>query len=130
MRARVHTPVLNRKKQAADRMKRELEYIGVSLANIIPTEQVEKHEQPTDDSDDEDAPARRHKKTKRPTAPAVPIAIGRSRRRCIAQIDYNFKEFDDLIEEAVDEINEAPAKPKYHGRTGCALSVVATMAYF
>jgi hypothetical protein len=111
-------------------MKRELEYIGVSLANIIPNEQVDKREQPSDDSDDEDASVRRHKKTKRPAVPAVPIAIGRSRRRCIAQIDYNFKEFDDLIEEAVDEINEAPAKPKYHGRRGMCCSVVTTLACF
>jgi hypothetical protein len=46
----------------------------------------------------------------------VPIAVGRSRRR-VEKVDYNFEAFDELIQEAVDEIAEAPSKPKYRGQS-------------
>ena len=46
--------------------------------------------------------------------PVIPIAVGRSRRR-VAKVDYNFEAYDEMIQDAVDEISEAPVKQKYTG---------------
>jgi hypothetical protein len=114
-------------------MKRELEYIGVSLNNIIdePKENVKYKEDEVTESDeqsdgeeseDEEGRRRSHRKVAKAkrrheridNQPIIPIALGRSRRQQ-KSVDYNFKQYDDLIEEACDEIQEAPSKPKYYG---------------
>uniref|UniRef100_F1KRZ9 Remodeling and spacing factor 1 n=2 Tax=Ascaris TaxID=6251 RepID=F1KRZ9_ASCSU len=107
-----------KKEAAAERLKREMEYIGVSLNNIIPSSMDVKENvsESAEESEVDDGERRSKKKANRrlgfhATRPVVPIAVGRSRRH-VAKVDYKFGAYDELIQEAMESIDEASTKPK------------------
>ncbi|VDO35950.1 unnamed protein product [Onchocerca flexuosa] len=93
-----------------------MEYIGVSLNNIIDTVRDAKVEnsESSEESDEDDGERKSKKKAiKRlgvhPQKPIVPIALSRSRRH-VAKVDYKFGAYDELIQEAVKNIDESAAR--------------------
>ncbi|KAL3989883.1 hypothetical protein ACH3XW_29430 [Acanthocheilonema viteae] len=105
-----------KKEAAAERLKREMEYIGVSLNNIIDTVRDAKVEssESSEESDEDDGERKSKKKAIRrlgvcPQKPVVPIALSRSRRQ-VAKVDYKFGAYDELIQEAVKNIDESAAR--------------------
>ncbi|CAG9536803.1 unnamed protein product [Cercopithifilaria johnstoni] len=105
-----------KKEAAAERLKREMEYIGVSLNNIIDTVRDTKVEssESSEESDENDGERKSKKKAIRrlgvyPQKPVVPIALSRSRRQ-VAKVDYKFGAYDELIQEAVKNMDEPPAR--------------------
>uniref|UniRef100_A0A0R3RR14 PHD-type domain-containing protein n=1 Tax=Elaeophora elaphi TaxID=1147741 RepID=A0A0R3RR14_9BILA len=105
-----------KKEAAAERLKREMEYIGVSLNNIIDTVRDAKVEssESSEESDEDDGKRKSKKKAIRrlgvyPQKPVVPIALSRSRRQ-VAKVDYKFGAYDELIQEAVKNIDESAAR--------------------
>uniref|UniRef100_A0A915Q3L5 PHD-type domain-containing protein n=1 Tax=Setaria digitata TaxID=48799 RepID=A0A915Q3L5_9BILA len=105
-----------KKEAAAERLKREMEYIGVSLNNIIDTVRDAKVEssESSEESDENDGERKSKKKAiKRlsvhPQKPIIPIALSRSRRH-VAKVDYKFGAYDELIQEAVKNIDESAAR--------------------
>ncbi|VDN03150.1 unnamed protein product [Thelazia callipaeda] len=116
----------DKKKEAeAERLKREMEYIGTSLNTIVDTVflflkrfyRVKYEEESSDllEESDEGGGERKSKKKairrlgNYPQKPVVPIALSRSRRH-VAKVDYNFGAYDELIQEAVKNIDEAAAR--------------------
>ncbi|VDD90657.1 unnamed protein product [Enterobius vermicularis] len=109
-----------RKEAAAERLKREMDYIGISVNNIIPLNSSPKTEDNSDvseESTDTDDGERKSKKRAirrlgvRPERPIIPIALGRSRRH-VAKVDYNFGAYDELIREAMENIDASATKQK------------------
>uniref|UniRef100_A0A914ZJ03 PHD-type domain-containing protein n=1 Tax=Parascaris univalens TaxID=6257 RepID=A0A914ZJ03_PARUN len=107
-----------KKEAAAERLKREMEYIGVSLNNIIPSSMDVKENvsESAEESEVDDGERRSKKKANRrlgfhATRAVVPIAVGRSRRH-VAKVDYKFGAYDELIQEAMESIDESSTKPK------------------
>ncbi|VDK75609.1 unnamed protein product [Litomosoides sigmodontis] len=107
-----------KKEAAAERLKREMEYIGVSLNNIIDTVRDTKVEssESSEESDEDDGERKSKKKAIRrlnvyPQKPVVPIALSRSRRQ-VAKVDYKFGAYDELIQEAVKNIDESAARQR------------------
>ncbi|VDK65867.1 unnamed protein product [Onchocerca ochengi] len=105
-----------KKEAAAERLKREMEYIGVSLNNIIDTVRDAKVEnsESSEESGEDDGERKSKKKAIRrlgvhPQKPIVPIALSRSRRH-VAKVDYKFGAYDELIQEAVKNIDESAAR--------------------
>lgn len=93
-------------------MRRELQYIGASLKSILPESlpDEESEEEELSDSEEERSRRRRREKKKRARMEAaIPIALSRQ-RRTHRQIDYNFRDYDEMIEGAVDDLQEAPTK--------------------
>ncbi|MCP9257300.1 hypothetical protein DINM_000496 [Dirofilaria immitis] len=97
-----------KKEAAAERLKREMEYIGVRDAKMESSESSEES-----DDDDGERKSKRKQSGKRlgvhPQKPAVPIALSRSRRH-VAKVDYKFGAYDELIQEAVKNIDESAAR--------------------
>lgn len=101
-------------------MKREMEFIGISLDNIIPKDEEKSHgesEEEEQSSEEDTSGGRLRKRKKAPInprhyRPSVPIALSRTRRQRATPIDYKFSEYDELIEEACDEISENTATTK------------------
>ncbi|GMT33156.1 hypothetical protein PFISCL1PPCAC_24453, partial [Pristionchus fissidentatus] len=97
-----------KKKASAERLRREMAYIGVSLNNIIP---VAQSAAVASSSSDEDDGQRKCKKKAvkrlnpdryyRERQPLVTIAEGRSRRG-VAKVDYNFSHYDEMLKEAME----------------------------
>uniref|UniRef100_A0A1I7XVS0 PHD-type domain-containing protein n=1 Tax=Heterorhabditis bacteriophora TaxID=37862 RepID=A0A1I7XVS0_HETBA len=113
-----------RKKAAADRLRREMEYIGVSLNNIIPTT-LKQSALPSSSSSTEsedDGQRRCKKKAVKRIAPKskfqrevmMTIAEGRSRRKT-KQVDYNFSEYDSVIQEACEEMGDVSSNEREGG---------------
>ncbi|VDK36564.1 unnamed protein product [Gongylonema pulchrum] len=50
-----------------------------------------------------------------PPKPIIPIALSRSRRQ-VAKVDYNFGAYDELIQEAVKNIDESAAQRMHAAR--------------
>lgn len=101
-----------RRKQAQERMRRELQYIGASLRSILPESLPDEESEEEELSDSEEGRSRRRRREKKKRArmeAAVPIALSRQ-RRTHRQIDYNFRDYDEMIEGAVDDLQEAPTK--------------------
>uniref|UniRef100_A0A1I8EF68 PHD-type domain-containing protein n=1 Tax=Wuchereria bancrofti TaxID=6293 RepID=A0A1I8EF68_WUCBA len=104
------------KEAAAERLKREMEYIGASLNNIIDTVRDAKMEssESSEESGEDDGERKSKKKAIRrlgvyPQKPIIPIALSRSRRQ-VAKVDYKFGAYDELIQEAVKNIDESAAR--------------------
>lgn len=118
-----------KKEAAADRLKREMDFIGISLNNIIPsgTKKDDEHinTSSTEDSDeDEDGQYLQRKSKKRAMkivtsrsrlqrraieqieklCPIVTVAEGRS-RRAMKKVDYNFRSYDEQLQEAMHSID-------------------------
>uniref|UniRef100_A0A0N5AL52 PHD-type domain-containing protein n=1 Tax=Syphacia muris TaxID=451379 RepID=A0A0N5AL52_9BILA len=93
-----------RKEAAAERLRREMEYIGVSVNNIIPQSGEkggDQSEVSAESSDADDGERQSKKRANRRLGvhakkQVVPIALGRSRRH-VAKVDYNFGAYDELI---------------------------------
>uniref|UniRef100_A0A1I7VNB0 PHD-type domain-containing protein n=1 Tax=Loa loa TaxID=7209 RepID=A0A1I7VNB0_LOALO len=105
-----------KKEAAAERLKREMEYIGASLNNIIHTVRDTKVEssESSEESGEDDGERKSKKKAIRrlgvhPQKPIIPIALSRSRRH-VAKVDYKFGAYDELIQEAVKNIDESAAR--------------------
>ncbi|KAK6111976.1 hypothetical protein QQG55_45820 [Brugia pahangi] len=105
-----------KKEAAAERLKREMEYIGASLNNIIDTVRDVKMEssESSEESGEDDGERKSKKKAIRrlgvyPQKPIIPIALSRSRRQ-VAKVDYKFGAYDELIQEAVKNIDESAAR--------------------
>ncbi|EJW87884.1 PHD-finger family protein [Wuchereria bancrofti] len=105
-----------KKEAAAERLKREMEYIGASLNNIIDTVRDAKMEssESSEESGEDDGERKSKKKAIRrlgvyPQKPIIPIALSRSRRQ-VAKVDYKFGAYDELIQEAVKNIDESAAR--------------------
>ncbi|KAE9413653.1 hypothetical protein Angca_010062, partial [Angiostrongylus cantonensis] len=102
------------RKAAADRFRREMEYIGVSLNNIIPSTLKQTAVESSSSSSSEDGQRRSKKKAVKKITPNVrrvpmhvqTVAEGRS-RRSVKKVDYKFSEFDSVIKEAC-RMNESP----------------------
>uniref|UniRef100_A0AC34R914 PHD-type domain-containing protein n=1 Tax=Panagrolaimus sp. JU765 TaxID=591449 RepID=A0AC34R914_9BILA len=116
-----------KKKAAAERLQREMEYIGVSLNNVIQTSNTryggydddEISESESDDDGQRKSKKRalkrvmgRSRKQERYMGPIVTIAEGRSRRQT-KKVDYNFSAYDEQLQEAMDVIDEPTIKTKY-----------------
>ncbi|ETN84960.1 hypothetical protein NECAME_01522 [Necator americanus] len=106
------------RKAAADRFRREMEYIGVSLNNIIPTTLKQSAVDSSSSSSSDDGQRRSKKKAVKRITPNVrrytpiqfqTVAEGRS-RRSVKKVDYKFSEFDSVIKEAC-RLNESPPPP-------------------
>ncbi|CAI4225720.1 unnamed protein product [Auanema sp. JU1783] len=114
-----------RKKAAADRLRREMEYIGVSLNNIIPTTMKQAQPSSSSSSDEDDGQRRSKRKAVKRIAPRSKfqmeviqtIAEGRSRRRT-KHVDYNFSEYDSMIHEACTELGDSAQKEAEPGPAG------------
>jgi hypothetical protein len=119
----------SKKMQAAERLKREMEYIGVSLNNIIPSSNAIKqdpYQSMTESTESEDDGQRKSKKkamkkvmkhTRKKEreqyyGPVITVAEGRS-RRSTKKVDYNFSAYDEQLQEAMDVIDEPGVKTKY-----------------
>ncbi|KAK5977413.1 hypothetical protein GCK32_004741 [Trichostrongylus colubriformis] len=106
-----------KRKAAADRFRREMEYIGVSLNNIIPTTLKQAAVDSSSSSSSDDGQRRSKKKAVKRITPNVrrapihvqTVAEGRS-RRSVKKVDYKFSEFDSVIKEAC-RMNESPPPP-------------------
>nr|CDJ96686.1 remodeling and spacing factor 1 [Haemonchus contortus] len=106
-----------KRKAAADRFRREMEYIGVSLNNIIPTTLKQAAVDSSSSSSSDDGQRRSKKKAVKRITPNVrrtpvhvqTVAEGRS-RRTVKKVDYKFSEFDSVIKEAC-RLNESPPPP-------------------
>jgi len=121
---------------AADRLKREMDFIGISLHNVIPSGSARKNQQQLDsssvsdvESDIDDGQRRSKKKAMKRvmkktrelhkleiqrSIPVLTVTEGRSRRG-IAKVDYNFMAYDEQLQEAIKQIDpsqsmEAPSK--------------------
>ncbi|CAJ0945349.1 unnamed protein product, partial [Mesorhabditis belari] len=116
-----------KKRSEAERLRREMEYIGISIKNIIPVMQKGNSQyssgSDSDEEEDEEDTRKRKSKSKaiKRIAPRIrstferqvlaTIAEGRTKRRTAANIDYSFAEYENLIKEAV-EIEEGGPKPQ------------------
>ncbi|WKY14559.1 hypothetical protein Q1695_000245 [Nippostrongylus brasiliensis] len=106
-----------KRKAAADRFRREMEYIGVSLNNIIPTTLKQNPMDSSSSTSSDDGQRRSKKKAfkrlnpnmRRTPAHIPTVAEGRS-RRSVKKVDYKFSEFDTVIKEAC-RMNESPPPP-------------------
>ncbi|KAE9555553.1 hypothetical protein FO519_001224 [Halicephalobus sp. NKZ332] len=125
-----------KKKAAAERLRREMEYIGVSLNNVIPsskTAYANYSDEISESTESEDDGQRKSKKRalrkvmghsrrrerERYTGPVVTIAEGRSRRQ-IKKVDYKFSAYEEQLQEAMDTIDEPTVKTKYENGIGGA----------
>ncbi|KAH7726196.1 PHD-finger family protein [Aphelenchoides avenae] len=116
-----------KKEAAAERLKREMDYIGVSLNNIIPSKtDPEKHsaqESTTSTESDDEVDGERQRRSKKRALkkfgghrekfyePVITIAEGRS-RRTLNKVDYNFHAYDEQLQEAMDdESSNKPGSP-------------------
>uniref|UniRef100_A0A1I8AIS6 PHD-type domain-containing protein n=1 Tax=Steinernema glaseri TaxID=37863 RepID=A0A1I8AIS6_9BILA len=126
-----------RKAIAAEKLKREMEYIGISLNNVIPSRSgvskapakvKSESEEESDVPDDGQRKSKRkalkrvmRQKTSRPSpsfyGPIVTIAEGRSRRN-VTKVDYKFGAYDDLIQEAMEDIDETLPKKQAIAEAG------------
>lgn len=103
-----------KRKAAADRFRREMEYIGVSLNNIIPTTLKQNAVDSSSSTSSDDGQRRSKKQAVKRMNPNMrrmqmhvqTIAEGRS-RRSVKKVDYKFSEFDTVIKEAC-RMNESP----------------------
>nr|CAD2204423.1 unnamed protein product [Meloidogyne enterolobii] len=118
-----------KKEAAADRLKREMDFIGISLNNIIPSgikkDDGHVNTSSTEDSDEsEDGQYLQRKSKKRAMkivtsksrlqrrameqiehlCPIVTVAEGRS-RRAMKRVDYNFRSYDEQLQEAMHSID-------------------------
>uniref|UniRef100_A0A914HD39 Zinc finger PHD-type domain-containing protein n=1 Tax=Globodera rostochiensis TaxID=31243 RepID=A0A914HD39_GLORO len=115
-----------KKKEAADRLKREMDYIGISLNNIIPLalnkEDGNGQSREWSESSEEDAGGDGERRSKKKAmkmvmsktrekqriekfcGPIVTIAEGRS-RRALNRVDYNFHAYDEQLQEAMESID-------------------------
>uniref|UniRef100_A0A183CGY3 PHD-type domain-containing protein n=1 Tax=Globodera pallida TaxID=36090 RepID=A0A183CGY3_GLOPA len=113
-------------KEAADRLKREMDYIGISLNNIIPLALNKKDDngqsREWSESSEEDAGGDGERRSKKKAmkivmsktrekqriekfcGPIVTIAEGRS-RRALNRVDYNFHAYDEQLQEAMESID-------------------------
>ncbi|KAL3072444.1 hypothetical protein niasHS_017418 [Heterodera schachtii] len=115
-----------KKKEAADRMKREMDYIGISLNNIIPlalqkdgngqsAEWSDSSQSEEEDNGGGEGERKSKKKAMKMVmsrtrekrraehfyGPIVTIAEGRS-RRALTKVDYNFHAYDEQLQEAME----------------------------
>ncbi|KAI3415755.1 respiration factor rsf1 [Globodera pallida] len=117
---------VRKKKEAADRLKREMDYIGISLNNIIPLALNKKDDngqsREWSESSEEDAGGDGERRSKKKAmkivmsktrekqriekfcGPIVTIAEGRS-RRALNRVDYNFHAYDEQLQEAMESID-------------------------
>ncbi|XP_043974608.1 remodeling and spacing factor 1 isoform X2 [Gambusia affinis] len=79
-----------KKKERAERRRERLVYVGISVENIIPEGDVEEEEEEEEKSTKKKDP----KKTKN---------LGRRSTRTRKHISYRFDDFDDAIDEAIEE---------------------------
>nr|CAD2188537.1 unnamed protein product [Meloidogyne enterolobii] len=118
-----------KKEAAADRLKREMDFIGISLNNIIPSgikkDDGHVNTSSTEDSDESgDGQYLQRKSKKRAMkivtsksrlqrrameqiehlCPIVTVAEGRS-RRAMKRVDYNFRSYDEQLQEAMHSID-------------------------
>ncbi|CAI5455492.1 unnamed protein product [Caenorhabditis angaria] len=111
-----------KKQAAAERLRREMEHIGVNLNNIIQTHQVllQPQKQSSSSESEDDGTQRKSKKkavkkmsnwNKPKPQNNVPVYVG-GRRSCrnTNKVDYKGSEFDQMINEAVENIDGAPLK--------------------
>jgi hypothetical protein len=108
-----------KKKAAEDRLKREMDFIGSQLNDIMARKNEEPRENSSEEDDDEEEdeggePQRKSKKRamkivmsrtrqqrkmekKFFAAPVMTIAEGRS-RRALNKVDYNFRSYDEQLQ--------------------------------
>uniref|UniRef100_A0AAF5PKT6 PHD-type domain-containing protein n=1 Tax=Wuchereria bancrofti TaxID=6293 RepID=A0AAF5PKT6_WUCBA len=105
-----------KKETAAERLKREMEYISASLNNIIDTVRDAKMEssESSEESGEDDSEQKSEEKAIRRLGvhsqkPIIPMALSRSRRQ-VAKVDYKFGAYDELIQEAVKNIDESAVR--------------------
>ncbi|XP_078693875.1 remodeling and spacing factor 1-like isoform X1 [Branchiostoma floridae x Branchiostoma belcheri] len=105
-----------KKKQRAERRKERLTYVGISLENVIP-EPDPKSEMVGSDEEERIRPRHQHKKKKKQhhghhrrrhhyyddEKPVKTIAERRTSRRTRKDISYRFDDFDEVINEAIQE---------------------------
>uniref|UniRef100_A0A7E4WBJ9 PHD-type domain-containing protein n=1 Tax=Panagrellus redivivus TaxID=6233 RepID=A0A7E4WBJ9_PANRE len=118
-----------KKKLAAERLKREMEYIGISLNNVVSSNASKQLDESSmsEESEEEDDGQRKSKKRAmkkvmhnnrqrqkqaRHYGPVITVAEGRS-RRSTKKVDYNFSAYDEQLQEAMDTIDEPSVKTKY-----------------
>uniref|UniRef100_A0A915EI48 PHD-type domain-containing protein n=1 Tax=Ditylenchus dipsaci TaxID=166011 RepID=A0A915EI48_9BILA len=122
-----------RKQTVADRLKREMDFIGVSLNNIIPSNSSRTKNgylstSQSDDEDEEEEEDDGQRKSKKKAlrkvlgktgrqerhremqnkyyGPIMTIAEGRS-RRTLTKVDYNFHAYDEQLQEAMETIDSS-----------------------
>ncbi|XP_078613703.1 remodeling and spacing factor 1-like isoform X3 [Branchiostoma floridae x Branchiostoma japonicum] len=117
-----------KKKQRAERRKERLTYVGISLENVIP-EPDRESEMVGDDDEERSRPRHQHKKKKKQhhhhrhrhyyddEKPVKTIAERRTSRRTRKDISYRFDDFDEVINEAIQEdIKASEGAGSYGGK--------------
>uniref|UniRef100_A0A1I8EWU6 PHD-type domain-containing protein n=1 Tax=Wuchereria bancrofti TaxID=6293 RepID=A0A1I8EWU6_WUCBA len=119
-----------KKETAAERLKREMEYISASLNNIIDTVRDAKMEssESSEESGEDDSEQKSEEKAIRRLGvhsqkPIIPMALSRSRRQ-VAKVDYKFGAYDELIQEAVKNIDESAVRQMSPGMSSFCFFVV------
>lgn len=117
-----------KKAAAADRLKHEMDFIGISLNNVIPAVKGRREISSSDTDSDADNGQRRSKKKalKRVmqktrqlhrhdvqlSIPVLTVTEGRSKRPT-TKVDYNFQAYDEQLQEAMKQINPSINKTNY-----------------